>query len=598
VKLLNKAAGFFQHVGKSLMLPVAILPVAGILLGVGKSELSWIPPIVSQLMASGGQVIFSNLALVFAIGVALGFTGNDGTAALSAVVGFLVMTATVSVMAINVHGMSPTDAHQLQDVLGMRTIDTGVFGGIIMGGLSAALFNRFFRIELPPYLAFFSGKRFVPIVTGVAAIMTGVILSYAWPPVKDGIMVFSNWAAYSNPVLAGSIYGFVERLLLPFGLHHAWNVPFFFEIGSYTIPGTDEVLHGDITRFFARDPTAGILGGGFLTKMFGLPMAAIAMWRCARPEDRARVGGIMLSAALTSFLTGITEPIEFSFMFVAPVLYGVHAVLTGVAFAIVNILGAHLGYTFSQGGIDFLLYWSLDTKPWLVLVIGPIYGVVYFTVFRIFITVFDVKTPGREILVGEDMIPTAAEVGEYWFSKQIVWALGGRSNIATLDNCITRLRVEVKDPSKVDAKRLKGLGAAGVVERGQAVQAIFGTTVGNIKSDIDAYLKVAGDEAEGPPEGLPAAARDAPAGKPLEAPVPPATAEEIETLRSALGGLGNIESSAPGAATRLLVVLKDRRLLSYDAVKAAGLAAFAPGHGEAVQIIVGLHPERYAALKA
>jgi PTS system glucose-specific IIC component len=289
-------------------------------------------------------------------------------------------------------------------------------------------------------------------------------------------------------------------------------------------------------------------------------------------------------------------------MFAAPLLYGIHAVLTGTAFALVNLFGGHLGYTFSQGGIDFLLYFNLDTKPWLVFILGPVYGVVYFLVFRIYITVFDVKTPGREILVGDDMAPSAAEVGEFWLSKQIVWALGGRSNIATLDNCITRLRVEVKDPSKVDAKRLKGLGAAGVVERGQAVQAIFGTTVGNIKSDIDAYLKVAGAEADGPPEG-PAGVREEAAGPDVapaapEAPVPEATAAELDALRLALGGADNIASVAPGAATRLLVVLKDRSLLKPDAVKEAGLAAFAPGHGDAVQIIVGPHPERYASLMA
>jgi PTS system glucose-specific IIC component len=588
---LAGASDFFQKIGKSLMLPVAILPVAGILLGVGSSNLSWIPRILSHLMASGGSVIFSNLALIFAIGVALGFTNNDGTSALSAVVGYLVMIATLSIMATEVLQMSTLPEYrELQNVLGIMTIDTGVFGGIIIGGLAASMFNRFFRIELPPYLAFFSGKRFVPIVTGVVAIMTGVALSYVWPPIQAKIMIFSNWAAYTNPVMAGSLYGFVERLLLPFGLHHAWNVPFFFEIGSFTDPHTGMVIHGDINRFFAGDPTAGILSGGFLTKMWGLPMAAIAIWHAAKPENRTRVGGIMASAALTSALTGITEPIEFSFMFAAPLLYGIHAVLTGAAFAIMNLLGAHLGYTFSQGGIDFLLYYGLDTKPWLVFLIGPIYAVIYYALFRTFIVTFGVKTPGREeadISAASSAIEFSGDE-KFGLSRRIVWALGGRGNISSLDNCITRLRVTVNDPSKVDAEALKSLGAVGVVEKGQAIQAIFGTRAGNIKSDIDEYLSVAGSDAEPP------AVPDAPASEVI----PDATEEELENLREVLGGAANIESSEPAAATRLLVALKDKNLLDTEGAQKTGVAIMVPKRGEAVQVIVGAHPERFRALKA
>jgi PTS system glucose-specific IIC component len=535
--------------------------------------------------------------------VALGFTGNDGTSALSAVVGFLVMTATISIMATEVlvapsaaTGPDTDVSSSLQSVLGIMTIDTGVFGGIIIGGIAAAMFNRFYRIELPPYLAFFSGKRFVPIVTGIAAILAGVALSFIWPPIKDKILIFSNWAAYSNPVMAGTLYGFVERLLLPFGLHHAWNVPFFFEIGSFT-NAAGNVIHGDINRFFAGDPTAGILSGGFLTKMWGLPMAAIAIWRTARPENRARVGGIMLSAALTSFLTGITEPIEFSFMFVAPILYIIHAVLTGLAFMIMNLLGAHLGYTFSQGGIDFLLYYTLDTKPWMVFVMGPVYGILYFAVFRTYILLFKVHTPGRE---AEDASSVAAVVdaGKFGLSRQIVWALGGKSNIDDLDNCITRLRVEVKDPSIVDAGMLKALGAAGVVEHGQSVQAIFGTTVGNIKSDIDEYLKTAGDDAERPKEMADRhAARPAQDAAPEKAEkVPDASDEELLSLKELLGGSGNIESAKPGAATRLFIVLKDKALLDVKKAEKAGLSFLHPRKGGPIQLIVGLHPERFRAL--
>jgi PTS system glucose-specific IIC component len=599
--------GFFQQIGKSLMLPVAILPVAGILLGVGTSFLveeaanpSLFPNIIFKLMAFGGNVIFANLALIFAIGVALGFTENDGAAALSAVVGYLIMTTTIGVMAQDVFNIDPNpDLRLLSDVLGIKTIDTGVFGGIIIGGISAGLFNRFYRTELPTYLAFFSGKRFVPIITGVAAIFTGVALSYLWPPVKDKILIFSNWAAYSNPVLAGSLYGFVERLLLPFGLHHAWNVPFFFEIGSFPDPETGAIVHGDINRFFAGDPTAGILSGGFLTKMWGLPMAAIAMWRSALPENRARIGGIMLSAALTSFLTGITEPIEFSFMFVSPLLYGIHAVLTGVAFAIMNLMGAHLGYTFSQGGIDFLLYYSLDTKPWLVFIMGPVYGLVYYGVFRGVISFLNIKTPGRDAMK-QELGLSDVDLDKSGYSRQIVWALGGRGNISKLDNCITRLRVEVKNPNLVNSKTLKNLGAAGVVERGQAIQAIFGTRVGNIKTDIDEYLKVAGAEAELPAEmeALLTGAKDTAQATQAAAPVPEATAEELERIRSFLGGAGNIESFKTGASTRLIVALKDKALVKPDEAKKAGFAILAPHQGNSVQVIVGLHPERFKGLKA
>ncbi|MDR2461519.1 MAG: PTS glucose transporter subunit IIBC [Deltaproteobacteria bacterium] len=593
--MFKDTLGFLQKIGKSLMLPVAILPVAGILLGVGSSDFSWMPHIVSDVMKNGGSIIFGNLALVFAVGVALGFTENDGSAALSAVVGYLVMVATLSVMALNVLGLSPDpDTRELQNIVGLMSIDTGVFGGIIVGGVSAYLFNRFYRIELPSYLAFFAGKRFVPIITGLAAIILGVVLSFVWPPVQKLITVFSNWAAYSNPTMAGVIYGFIERLLLPFGLHHAWNVPFFFEIGSYVVPNTNVVIHGDINRFFAGDPTAGILSGGFLTKMFGLPAAAIAMWHCAKPENRKRVGGIMLSAALTSVLTGITEPIEFSFMFVAPFLYLIHAVLTGLAFAIMNLVGAHLGYTFSQGGIDFLLYYSLDTKPWMVFIFGPIYALVYYGVFRGIITFFNIKTPGRED--EEEVSVTLDSSGQWGLARSLVHAFGGRSNITNLDACITRLRVSVDDPAKVSAKKLKALGAAGVVEAGKAVQAIFGTKAGNLKSEMDAYLKQAGDDAELPAEEAQALSGVAHEFSEKKQKAPPASPEEKAQVIEVLGGRDNIISAKPAGQTRLLVKLKDFSLADERAAKEKGLVIFKPAKGDEVHVIVGPNSERYGTL--
>ncbi|MDR1871863.1 MAG: PTS glucose transporter subunit IIBC [Deltaproteobacteria bacterium] len=596
--MFKNVLGFLQKIGQSLMLPVAILPVAGLLMGVGSSNFSWLPEVVAEVMKSGGMIIFANLPLVFAMGVALGFTNNQGAAALSALVGYIVMVATLSVVAINIFGLSADpEARQLKNVIGLMTLDTGVFGGIIIGGIAAFLFNRFYRIELPSYLSFFAGQRFVPIVTGLSAIAVGVILSVAWPPLQEYIFMFSNWAAYKNPLLAGLVYGTVERLLLPFGLHHAWNVPFFFEIGSYVDPETQNVIHGDISRFFAGDKTAGILGGGFLIKMWGLPAAAIAMWRSAKPENKALIGGVMVSAALTSFLTGITEPIEFSFMFIAPLLYVAHALLVGLAFALLNYLDAHLGYSFSQGAIDFFLYWSIDTKPWVVFIFGPIYAVVYYLLFRGAIKIFNLKTPGRE----ESSITADLDLSDKWaMPRELVLAFGGRSNITNMNACITRLRVSVSDPDKVNPDLLKALGAAGVLEAGQAIQAIFGARAGNLKSDIDAYLQQAGEEAELSEEKVQAliAAKKAREAEALKDKIviPPASNSEKEAVFAALGGRDNILALKPGGQTRLLAKLVNPELASEAEAKNSNLALFRPHKGEEIHLIVGLNPERYGEI--
>jgi len=395
---------FLQKVGKSLMLPVAVLPVAGLLLGIGAANFGWMPAIASELMKNSGDVVFSNMALIFAVAVALGFTENDGVSAVAATIGYTVMLATMGVMAA-VWGQVPVT------VMGIKTMQTGVFGGILAGGLAAAMFNRFYKISLPPYLAFFAGKRFVPIITALGAIALGVLLSVVWPPIQTGINVFSHWAAVGDPRLAATVYGFVERLLVPFGLHHIWNAPFFYEIGHFT-DATGKVVTGDIPRYFAGDPTAGILAGAFLFKMFGLPAAALAIWQSARPENKVAVGGIMISAALTSFLTGITEPVEFAFLFVAPVLYLMHAVLVASAQFLMGTLGAHMGFTYSQGGIDFLLFNVLNPssqKWWLVLILGPIYAGIYYVAFRTVIRALNLKTPGREeqVVAGADQLAEA-----------------------------------------------------------------------------------------------------------------------------------------------------------------------------------------------
>lgn len=565
----KKAFMFLQQIGKSLMLPVAVLPVAGLLLGIGSgllnAEVSWIPAVIPQVMTQCGNVIFDNMPLIFAIGTTLGLTDNDGVAALAAVTGFLVLQATMGVMAdVLWFHVSPERETLgiLADALGydvdfarrivstnagIKTIQTGVFGGLFAGVVAAWVYKRFYRVRLPPYLGFFAGKRSVPILTSLIAIVLGVALSLFWPPVQELINAFSMWAAYSAPAVAGATYGFVERLLLPFGLHHIWNVPFFFEIGSY-VNKAGEVVTGDIPRFFAGDPTAGILGGGFLIKMFGLPAAALAIWQTAKPENRLKVGGIMASGALTAFLTGITEPLEFTFLFAAPALYFVHAVLVGTAFAAVNLAGAHIGYTFSQGAIDFGLFYALDTKPWLVFVLGPVYAVVYYAVFRFFITAFDMKTPGRDDDATAEDAPADDGRGEKrQTAARLVAAFGGRDNIQNLDACITRLRLILKDPAKARDSELKALGATGVMRVGNGVQAVFGTMSENLKTEMEEFLRSGAD-------------------------VPVISAPALsDGVRAALGGEANIKSTESEADGGVCVRLGDPSLIDEDELRASGV---------------------------
>lgn len=475
--MFKNAFANLQKVGKSLMLPVSVLPVAGILLGIGSANFTWLPVVVSHVMAEAGGSVFANMPLIFAIGVALGFTNNDGVSALAAVVAYGIMVKTMAVIA-------PLVLHiPAAEIAEKHLADTGVLGGIIAGSIAAYMFNRFYRIKLPDYLGFFAGKRFVPIISGLTAIMFGIALAFIWPPVGAAIQWFSQWAAYQNPTVAFGIYGLVERALVPFGLHHIWNVPFQFQVGSFT-DAAGQVFHGDIPRYIAGDPTAGKLSGGFLFKMYGLPAAAIAIWHSAKPENRAKVGGIMISAALTSFLTGITEPIEFSFMFVAPILYAIHAILAGLAFPICIMLGMRDGTTFSPGLIDFILQSGHSSKIWLFPIVGVVYGLVYYVIFRVLITKLNLKTPGREDSTTEQKAQSSDEM-----SAALVAAFGGKDNITNLDACITRLRVSVADVAKVDQAGLKKLGAAGVVVAGSGVQAIFGTKSDNLKTDMDEYIR-------------------------------------------------------------------------------------------------------------
>ncbi len=578
--MFSQSFALLQKMGKAMMIPVAVLPVAGLLLGLGAAGFPWIPEVVSALMKNSGDVIFGNLPLIFAVGVALGFTENDGVAAIAATIGHLVLTATLGVMAV-VWGI-PTKL-----IMGIPSMQTGVFGGILAGGLAALLFNRYYRIQLPQYLGFFAGKRFVPIVTALASIVLGVLLSVVWPPVQTGIAQFSHWAAVSDPRTAATVYGFVERLLIPFGLHHIWNVPFFFEMGSYT-DAAGKVVSGDINRFFAGDQTAGVLAGAFLFKMFGLPAAAMAIWRSARPENRARVGGIMISAALTSFLTGITEPIEFSFMFIAPVLYVVHAVLAASAQFVSNTLNMHMGFTFSQGGIDFVMFNLLGKNAigaWYVFILGPLYAGIYYTTFAWVIRRFNLKTPGRE-LEAESGPATGTSQGAFGKALDLVRAFGGRGNIVSLDACITRLRVGVRDQARVSTQRLKELGASGVLVVGDGLQAIFGPVSENLKTDMQEYLKGAGPEADEAYSAVqPAPVAPVAAPRPMAASAGPAF--PVAQLLAALGGRGNLRKAESIAHTRVRVELADVKGLDRSALTACGVIGLVEVSATTLHLIIG-----------
>ncbi len=576
------AFSYLQKIGKCMMLPVSVLPVAGILLGVGSANFSWLPQIVSQIMAQSGGAIFSNLPLLFAIGVAIGLTDNDGVAALASTVGFAVFLATMGVCA-KLRGIETATN------MGIPTIETGVFGGIIVGLIAASVFSRFYKVQLPSYLGFFAGKRSVPIITAFAVIVAGVILSYVWPPIGNAINAFSNWAVHGQPALAFFIYGVVERALLPFGLHHVWNVPFFFQAGQFVDPSTGQTVRGEIARFIAGDPTAGHMTGGYLFKMWGLPAAALAITLAARPENRAKIGGIMMSAALTAFLTGITEPIEFAFLFVAPVLYVIHALLAGEAYVVCILLGIKHGFTFSHGLIDYVVLFPKSHNALWLFVLGPIWAGLYFVTFYFLIRKFNLATPGREAL---EEAAVAHSAGGDEFSLQIVRALGGRSNIVNLDACITRLRVKLKDSSKVSAEKLKALGAAGVVMVGDGVQAIFGTRSDVLKTEIGEYLKTAGPEAdqvEAPsPVKAPAQAGIQPK---LRDPLAP---EKARAMINALGGKGNIERVDACAETRLRIVTTNGAL-DEEALKAAGVAAIVRLPDRVVHLLTGLNADQYAA---
>lgn len=470
--MLKIGFGVLQRIGRSLMLPVAMLPAAGLLLGIG--DAASIP-----LMTQAGQIIFSNLALIFAVGVAIGLTDNEGTAGLAAISGFLIMIVTMGTLA--------EDAKvQTSPVLGIETIDMGVFGGIIIGLVAAYLYQKFHDIQLPQFLGFFGGRRFIPIVTAVTAFFLGIAFFYIWPPIQDGIDRFSILVTQQNTALAAFIFGVIERSLIPFGLHHIFYSPFWFEFGTFKT-AAGEIIKGDQARFMAGDPTAGtFLGGKFPFMMFGLPAAALAIYHEARPERKKVVGGIMLSAALTSFLTGITEPIEFSFLFVAPLLFAIHAIFAGISFMVLDLINVKAGVTFSGGVLDYILLFKKATNPLLILPVGLVFAIIYYFGFRFAIRKWDLKTPGREDEDTEENQNVDTTDDE--LAYEILQAFGGKENMEKLDACITRLRVTVKDAGQVDKDQLKTLGASGVMVYGNNIQAIFGTQSDRLKDMIKNIL--------------------------------------------------------------------------------------------------------------
>lgn len=518
----GRVFGVLQRVGRSFMFPIALLPVAGLLLGIGSSfsnqttvakyGLEWLLGegtflfTILTIFSKVGGVIFDNLPLIFAMGVALGMAKKEKEiATLSAAIAFLVMNITISAL-LSITGIGATLAEgSVANILGIETLQTGVFGGIVVGLGVAALHNRFYKTELPQMLSFFGGTRFVPIICTLVYALVGILMYYVWPIVQSGIYALGNLVTGSG-YFGTLIYGYIERALIPFGLHHVFYLPFWQTglggtalIDGVSISGAQNIFFAELasssTTRFSVD-AARFMTGKFPFMMFGLPGAALAMYRTARPEKRKAVGSLLFSAALTSFLTGITEPLEFTFLFLAPVLYyGIHCVLAGLSFMIMHILGVAIGMTFSGGFIDFLLFGIMQgqTKThWLyVIPVGIIYFFIYFFLFGYFIKKFNLKTPGREEAGEEAKLYTKKdykekqETGDYQRAQMILDGLGGKENISDLDCCATRLRVTVKDTSKVSDADLKRTGASGVIKKGNGVQVIYGPKVTVIKSQIE-----------------------------------------------------------------------------------------------------------------
>ncbi len=523
----NKIFGVLQRVGRSFMLPIALLPVAGLLLGVGSSftnpttlETYGLTNIIKEggfiytvldIMAKTGSVVFDNLALLFAMGVAIGMAKKEKeVAALSGGIAYLVMNAAISTLIASRGGVEAMPPNSTASVLGITTLQMGVFGGIIVGLGVAALHNRFYKIKLPQALSFFGGTKFIPIISSVVYLGVGVLMFFLWPIVQGWIASLGGLVLRSG--YAGTwIYGIIERALIPFGLHHVFYMPFWqTELGGsaiidgITVMGAQNIFFAELaskaTTQFSVSATR-FMSGKFPFMIFGLPAAAYAMYRTAKPEKKKAVGGLLVSAALTSVLTGITEPIEFTFLFVAPLMYAVHCVLAGLSYMLTHILGVGVGMTFSGGIIDLTLFGILQGNAktnWVNIVfIGLIYAVVYYFVFYLMITKLDLKTPGREADGIEAKLYTrkdleARNAGTSMpvngTSALILRGLGGKENLSDIDCCATRLRVTVDDPELVSESLLRESGASGVIKKGNGIQIIYGPRVSVIKSELDDFL--------------------------------------------------------------------------------------------------------------
>ena len=547
----DKIFGVLQRVGRSFMLPIALLPVAGLLLGIGSSFTnetmlaayglnSVIHPgtliyTILDVMSQTGSAVFNNLALLFAMGVAIGMARKEKeVAALSGAVAYIIMNTAIQAMINAAGGVEAMPANSTTTMLGITTLQMGVFGGIVVGLGVAALHNKFYKIELPQVLAFFGGTRFVPIVSSIVYLVVGIAMFYIWPVVQSGIAALGALVLASG--YAGTfIYGLLERALIPFGLHHVFYMPFWQTavggtaiIDGVTVTGAQNIFFAELasksTTVFSVSATR-FMAGKFPFMMFGLPGAALAMYQCAKPEKKKAAGGLLLSAALTAFLTGITEPLEFTFIFVALPMYAVHCVLAGLSFMLMHILNVGVGMTFSGGLIDLVLFGVMQGNAkthWVwVVVVGAVYFVLYYIIFRFMISKFDYKTPGRDD-AEEVKLYTRADVnarsaasgstapaGDDPVSALIVEGLGGADNLSDVDCCATRLRCTVKDVALVKQDVLKASGASGVICKGDGVQVVYGPKVAVIKAKLEDYL----ENAPKTPAATAAPAPAAPAAK-------------------------------------------------------------------------------------
>lgn len=547
----DKIFGVLQRVGRSFMLPIALLPVAGLLLGIGSSFTnetmlaayglnSVIHPgtliyTILDVMSQTGSAVFNNLALLFAMGVAIGMARKEKeVAALSGAVAYIIMNTAIQAMINAAGGVEAMPANSTTTMLGITTLQMGVFGGIVVGLGVAALHNKFYKIELPQVLAFFGGTRFVPIVSSIVYLVVGIAMFYIWPVVQSGIAALGALVLASG--YAGTfIYGLLERALIPFGLHHVFYMPFWQTavggtaiIDGVTVTGAQNIFFAELasksTTVFSVSATR-FMAGKFPFMMFGLPGAALAMYQCAKPEKKKAAGGLLLSAALTAFLTGITEPLEFTFIFVALPMYAVHCVLAGLSFMLMHILNVGVGMTFSGGLIDLVLFGVMQGNAkthWVwVVVVGAVYFVLYYIIFRFMISKFDYKTPGRDDAEEVKLYSRAdvnarsaasgstAPAGDDPVSALIVEGLGGTANLSDVDCCATRLRCTVKDAALVRQDVLKASGASGVICKGNGVQVVYGPKVAVIKAKLEDYL----ENAPKTPAATAAPAPAAPAAK-------------------------------------------------------------------------------------